>query len=343
MTHKVTLKPGGQSFEAEDTEAILTAAIRNGINLPHSCRSGSCLSCRARVVSGEVGYRHGLPPALTSDEAGAGWALLCQARARTDLTLEAAAMEVPDNIRIRRLPCRVLRMRRLSEDVMALFLKLPGFEPFEFLAGQYVDILLADGRRRSFSMANPPHEADVLELHVRRVEGGDFTSHVFDRMKEKALLRIEGPLGQFYWREGSDRPVIMVAGGTGYAPIKSMLRHVYRSTEERPIRFYWGAKQLEGIYDKSLADRAERQGFGFTPVLADPSPRDAWQGRIGLVHRAVLEDQPDLSGFDVYMAGPPAMIETARRDFAAAGLPPERLFFDSFDYAADSGEEPPAD
>lgn len=341
MTHKITLKPGGQSFEADDKESILTAAIRHGINLPHSCRSGSCLSCRARVISGEIGYRHGPPPGLGSDEVDAGWALLCQARASTDVEVEAAAMEVPDNIRIRRLPCRVHRMELLSEDVMALFLKLPGFEPFEFLAGQYVDILLADGRRRSFSMANPPHEADILELHVRRVEGGEFTSHVFDRMKEKDLLRIEGPLGQFYWRESSDRPVIMVAGGTGYAPIKSMLRHVYRSPREHPIHLYWGARQFAGIYDRTLADRADKEGFAFTPVLSDPAPGDAWQGRTGLVHQAVRKDQPDMSGFDVYMAGPPAMIEAARRDFAAAGLPPEQLFFDSFDYAVDSGDESP--
>jgi len=335
MTHKITLKPGGQSFEVDDKESILTAAIRHGINLPHSCRGGSCLSCRARILSGEIGYRHGLPPALTADEAAAGWALLCQARAISDVSVEAAAMEVPDNIRIRRLPCRVHRMQRLSQDVMALFLKLPGFEPFEFLAGQYVDIVLADGRRRSFSMANPPHEAEILELHIRRVEGGEFTSHVFDRLKEKALLRIEGPLGQFYWREESGRPVIMLAGGTGYAPIKSMLRHIYRDGREHPIHFYWGVRDLAGLYDRALGEREGWQGFAFTPVLSDPTAGDRWQGRTGLVHQAVLEDEADLSAFDVYMAGPPGMIEAARQDFAAAGLAPDRLFFDSFDYAAD--------
>jgi len=340
MTHEITLKPGGQVFEADDQEPILTAALRHGINLPHSCRGGSCLSCRARVVTGEIGYRHGLPPALGADEAAAGWTLLCQARARSDVTVEAAAMEIPGNVRIRRLPCRVQEMRQLGKDVMALFLKLPGFEPFEFLAGQYVDILLADGRRRSFSMANPPHDADALELHVRRVEGGEFTSYVFEKLKEKALLRIEGPLGQFYWREDSVRPAIMVAGGTGYAPVKSMLRHDYRRGEERQIHLYWGARDVAGIYDTEPYEHEDWRGFRFTPVLSEPASGGPWPGRTGLVHRAVLEDRTDLSGFDVYMAGPPVMIEAGRRDFAVAGLPPDRLFFDSFDYAADGPEDP---
>ena len=218
---------------------------------------------------------------------------------------------------------------------MGLRLKLPGFEPFEFLAGQYVDIILADGRRRSFSMANPPHEADVLELHVRRVEGGDFTAHVFERMKERDLLRIEGPLGQFYWREQGERPAIMVAGGTGYAPIRSMLRHVCREGRHPPIHFYWGARDRQGLYDPSVRDWAARDGFGYTPVLSAPAADDGWRGRTGLVHRAVLEDHPDLSGHDVYMAGPPAMITAARQDFINAGLSSGRLFFDSFDFAGD--------
>ncbi len=340
MTHNITLKPSGQNFAASEEESILAAALRHGINLPHSCRGGSCLSCRARVVGGEIRYRDGLPPALTAEEAADGWALLCQARAASDVAVEAAALETPGNIRIRRLPCRVHKMQRLSEDVMALFLKLPGFEPFEFLAGQYADILLADGRRRSFSMANPPHDAQILELHVRRVEGGAFTSHVFGHMKERDLLRIEGPLGQFYWRDESGRPAIMVAGGTGYAPIKSMLRHVYEDRQPHPVHFYWGARDLAGLYDKDVGARHDWSGFAFTPVLSEPAPGDGWRGRTGMVHRAVFEDKPDLSPFDVYMAGPPGMIEAARKDFVAAGLAPDRLFFDSFDYAADGREDP---
>lgn len=343
MTHKVTLKPTGQYFEVGTDESVLAAALKSGLNLPHSCRGGSCLSCRARVVEGQVSYPRGLPPALTEHEARDGWALLCQARAASDLTVEALPREIPGDVRVRRMPCRVHRLERLSEDVMAMYLKLPGFEPFRFLPGQYVDILLADGGRRSFSLANPPHESDLLELHVRRVAGGRFTNHVFEHMKERALLRLEGPLGHFYWREDSSRPVIMVAGGTGYAPIKSMLHHVYRQPRQRDIRFYWGVRGLADLYDRGLEHRKEWGGFRFAAVLSEPAPTDAWAGRRGLVHEAVLEDHPDLSAYDVYVAGPPAMVEAARRDFGAAGLPAERLFFDSFDYAGDDRPAAPVD
>ncbi|MGD2033397.1 MAG: FAD-binding oxidoreductase, partial [Gammaproteobacteria bacterium] len=200
--------------------------------------------------------------------------------------------------------------------------------------------LLADGRRRSFSMANPPRDSNLLELHVRRIPGGRFTRYVFDRLKERALLRIEGPLGHFYWREESSRPVIMVAGGTGYAPIKAMLRHVYADHRYRDIRLYWGVRTLADLYDPGIGDQRDWSGFQFTPVLSDARAEDHWSGRAGLVHRAVLEDHGDLSAFDVYVAGPPAMVEAARVDFRAAGLPAERLFFDSFDYASDSEDSP---
>jgi len=334
MTHKVTLKPSGREFEVGHEESVLSAALRCGLNLPHSCRGGSCLSCRARILKGRITYPRGLPPALTAGEVEQGWALLCQARADTNLTLESAPRELPGNVHVRRLPCRVQRLEHLCPDVMAVFLKLPGFEPFEFLAGQYVDILMADGRRRSFSMANPPHENELLELHIRRVPGGEFTGHVFEKMQERALLRLEGPLGHFYWREDSSRPVIMVAGGTGYAPIKSMLQHVYREPAHRAVHFYWGVRTREDLYDPRV-ENAHWDGFEFTPVLSEPRPEDHWSGRRGLVHETVLQDHPELSPYDVYIAGPPVMVEAARRDFHAAGLPPDRLFFDSFDYATD--------
>lgn len=343
MTHKVKLKPSGEEFQAETRESVLSAALRGGLNLPHSCRGGSCLSCRARILEGRVEYPGGPPAALSEEDLARGWSLLCQARAASDLIIEAMPREIPGNIRIRRLPCRVQRFERLCDDVMALFLKLPGFEPFEFLPGQYVDILLSDGRRRSFSLANPPHDSDLLELHVRRVPGGHFTEFVFERMKERTLLRLEGPLGHFHYREESTRPVIMMAGGTGYAPIKAMLRHVYRESEPRDIQFYWGARTLSDLYDPHVGEKQNWPGFRFTPVLSEPAPGDAWSGRTGLVHRIVLEDHPDLSAFDVYMAGPPAMVEAARRDFRARGLPEERLFFDSFDYALDGENLPGKD
>jgi CDP-4-dehydro-6-deoxyglucose reductase len=289
------------------------------------------------VIRGSVCYPHGTPPALSDADAERGLALLCQARALSDLTLEVRPLDIPDNVRIRRLPCRVERLRRLCHDVTCVHLKLPAFEPFEYMAGQYVDILLPDGRRRSFSIASPPHDSALLELHIRRVPGGAFSVRVADEMVERTLLRIEGPLGQFFLRETSERPILMMAGGTGYAPLKSMIRNAFHTKTDRPIHFYWGVRARRDLYD---ADRlvgwaAARDGFSFTPVLSDPRPEDNWRGRRGLVHRAVLEDLPDLSGMEVYMAGPPPMIEAARRDFLAAGLPAEHLLFDSFEYARD--------
>lgn len=335
MTYKINLQPSEESFTADPGESVLEAALRHGLNLPHSCRGGSCLSCRARILAGKVDYPRGLPAALTEVDASQGFALLCQARAMTDLQVEARPMEVPGNARIRRLPCRVQRLERLSEDVMGMYLKLPGFEPFEYLAGQYVDILLSNGRRRSFSIASPPFDSELLELHVRRVAGGHFTEHVFENMKERALLRLEGPLGQFYLREDEQRPLIMMAGGTGYAPIKAILRQAFKDGFAPPIHFYWGARGSADLYDRQTVEAWTSERFAFVPVLSEPSAQDKWDGRTGFVHRAVLEDFPELSGFDVYAAGPPAMIEATREEFRAAGLPVERLFFDSFDYAAD--------
>ena len=345
MSHRVTLEPSGEHFEAADAETVLDAALRHGLNLPHSCRGGSCLSCRARILGGTVDYPHGRPPALSEEDEAEGYALLCKARARTDLRLATRPVEIPDNIRIRRLPCRVEGIDRLTHDVIALRLRLPGFEPFEFLPGQYVDILLSQGRRRSFSMANPPHEPGVLELHVRHVPGGDFTTRVFERLKVKELLRLEGPLGQFYLREDSPRPLLLVAGGTGFAPIKSILRHVYEAGDAspRPARLYWGVRAARDLYDQALLRRweAEQPGFEFTPVLSEPAPGDAAEWRRGLVHAEVLADRPDLASHDVYVCGPPPLIEAARVAFAARGLPPEQLFFDSFEFAAD-GTSPDA-
>jgi CDP-4-dehydro-6-deoxyglucose reductase len=248
-------------------------------------------------------------------------------------------VEIPENIRIRRLPCRVDSIERLTHDVTRLKLKLPGFEPFEFLPGQYVDILLSKGRRRSFSMANPPHDAGLLELHVRRVPGGDFTRRVFERLKQRELLRLEGPLGQFYLRGESPRPLILVAGGTGYAPLKSILRHLYEIGDDppRPAHLYWGVRAARDLYDPEPVKRwlADQPDFRFTPVLSEPVAGDPPDWRRGLVHEAVLAGHEDLAPYDVYVCGPPPLIEAARRDFAGRGLPAEQLFFDSFEYAAD--------
>lgn len=335
MVHVVRLHPGGERFEVLDDETVLAAGLRAGLHLPHSCRGGSCGACEARVLAGELHYPNGLPPGLTAAEAASGRALLCQARARTDLALEARALAVPEEVRIRRLPCRVEARELLSHDVMRLVVKLPSLEPFVFLAGQYVDFLLEDNRRRSFSMANPPHESERLELHVRRVAGGDFTRRVFDDLGERSLLRLEGPLGGFWLREGLERPIVMVAGGTGFAPIKSMLRRLMYTGAERPVRLYWGVRRPRDLYEAKLVHQwaTEHDWLSFVPVMSEPLPEDEWFGRRGWVHEAVLKDYPSLAEVDVYAAGPPPMIAVIQELFPAQGLPQGRLFFDSFEFA----------
>ena len=336
MVHVVRLHPGGERFEVMDDESVLAAGLRAGLHLPHSCRGGSCGACEAKVLAGELYYPNGLPPGLTAAEADGGRALLCQARAYSDLTLEARALAVPEEVRIRRLPCRVESRELLCHDVMRLVVKLPSLEPFVFLAGQYVDFLLEDGRRRSYSMANPPHEPERLELHVRRVAGGDFTAQVFEQLGERTLLRLEGPLGGFWLREDAERPIIMIGGGTGYAPIKSMLRHLMQLGSKRPVHFYWGVRRPRDLYEGELLARwAEAHDWlTFTPVMSEPLPQDGWQGRRGWVHDAVLEDYPSLAEVDVYAAGPPPMIAVIQELFPARGLPQGRLFFDSFEFAS---------
>lgn len=336
-TRQIRILSSGKIFPVEQGESILDAALRAGLNLPHSCRGGSCMACRARVVDGEVGYPGGRPLGLTLEDEAGGYALLCRAQPLGTVAVEVQEVVSAADIHIRRLPCRVQEMRQLAHDVMALWLKLPSVEPFRHLAGQYVDILLADGRRRSFSIANPPDGRNVLEVHVRRVAGGEFTERVFTVLQPKALLRLEGPLGGFFWREAAGRESVLVAGGTGFAPLKSMLQQAFEAGDERSMHLYWGARARRDLYELALVEAwAESHAqFRFTPVLSEPAAGDHWAGRTGFVHAAMLEDYPSLAGCDVYMSGPPAMIEAGQREFPERGLEAARLFFDSFDYAPD--------
>lgn len=335
MTYRVRIQGSEHAFDVHEGESVIDAALRNGLMLPYSCRSGSCGTCRGRVVAGAVGYPNGYPPALEATEAEAGDALFCQARPESDLVIAVREVREAGDIIPRKLPARVTGIEDLAPDVRRLWLRLPAGTRLAFLAGQYLDILLRGGRRRSFSLANAPHDDERLELHVRHLPGGAFSGHVFEGMREGALLRFEGPLGNFYLRDESPRPMIMVAGGTGFAPIKGIIEHALYIGVTRPVHLYRGARARQDLYLDALPQRwaAAHDHVHYTPVLSEPQGADDWQGATGFVHGQVLADHPDLSGFDVYMSGPPPMIEAAKRDFASAGLDPSRLFYDSFEQA----------
>jgi len=333
MTYKVTIQPSGHEFSAAVGETLLTAALNAGFALPYGCRNGACGACKGRLLNGQVDYGTHQETALSEEDKRKGLALFCCATPRSDLTIEAKEVGAVKDIPIRTLPCRVETMQRLADDVMLLRLKLPSNERLQFLPGQYIDFLLKDGSRRSFSLANTPEDDALLELHVRHVPGGRFTDHVFETMKLKDIMRISGPYGSFFLRE-SDTPAIFVAGGTGFAPIKSVLAHAFHHAVERRFVLYWGAKRLPDLYQPDVPGewQARHANFSFIPVLSEPAAADAWPGRTGLVHQAVLADFDDLSGHEVYACGAPPMIDAARRDFTARGLPADAFFSDSFDF-----------
>ena len=338
MSFKVILSSKDESFTVSRNESILDAALRQGIALPYGCRGGSCGSCRGKLITGDMHYPLGPPLALSAGEQAAGEILLCQAHAESDLLIEMQDLDAISDIVVKTLPCRAISLQKLADDVMRLYLKLPTTEQLSFLAGQYIDIILRDGRRRSFSLANPPHADDYLELHIRKVPGGRFTEFVFSELKEKAIMRLQGPLGAFFLREDSPRPIILIAGGTGFAPIKAILEDAFYKNINRPIHLYWGARRRPDLYQHELPEQwiEKHAHFHYTPVLSDLLEGDHWAGRSGWVHEAVATDYADLSAYDVYMSGPPPMIDAAKETFFRQGLPADQLFYDSFDYALDS-------
>jgi CDP-4-dehydro-6-deoxyglucose reductase len=347
MTFRVTLRPSGHSFEVPGGKTVLTAGLSAGWNMPYSCRAGSCTTCRGRILEGRVEYGKVNDFHLSAEQRAQGYALLCQATPLSDLTVELAELSLhlaKPNI----VPCRVKEIRRLAPDVALLHLRLPYNDNMLYAAGQYVDFLLKDGRRRSYSIATAPDlEGGMMDidLHIRHTPGGAFTDHVFGALKVGEILRFEGPLGTFYLREDSDKPVILLAGGTGFAPIKAMIEFALKRQTTRPMALYWGCRRVRDLYMPDLPRRwAEAApGFRYVPVLSEPAPEDGWTGRTGFVHRAVMEDFPDLSGHQVYAAGSPAMIEAARRDFTAqCGLPESEFFADAFLTEADQAVAAPA-
>ncbi|MFZ9481054.1 MAG: CDP-6-deoxy-delta-3,4-glucoseen reductase [Burkholderiaceae bacterium] len=345
MTHHCALVPSGRAFPVDDGETILQAALRAGVVLPYGCKDGACGSCKSQLMEGRVDYGTYQRKALSDAEKEQGGVLICCATAQTDVVIKARVVAAEGMMTVRKMPCRVQSITRAAPDVAIVKLQLPANDKFEYLAGQYIDILLKDGKRRSYSMASAPQANNVVELHIRHTPGGAFTDAIFgsgtpsaNAVKEKDILRFEGPQGTFFLREDSTKPMIMLASGTGFAPIKAVIEYAASKNSQRPIVLYWGGRRPHDLYHSELAQQWEKSlpNFRYVPVVSDALPEDGWAGRTGFVHRAVMEDFPDLSGHQVYACGAPIVVQSAQQDFVAAcGLASEEFFADAFTTAAD--------
>ncbi|HUD25871.1 MAG TPA: CDP-6-deoxy-delta-3,4-glucoseen reductase [Burkholderiaceae bacterium] len=352
MAFKVSVRPSGRQFTAEATDNILDAALRSGVGLPFGCKDGACGSCKAKVLSGELEQGWHAAPALSHEEHTAGMALLCCAQARSDLEIEVREIPGYGEFPARKMPCRITHLERAATDVVIVTLQLPASERLQYQAGQFLEFALGNGARRSYSIATAPHADEPISIHVRHMPGGVFTDALFGAaakpIKERDILRLEGPLGTFFLRTDSERPIVLLASGTGFAPIKAIAETIFhlrlnhddptQSRRTRTVVLYWGARARRDLYMNELPERwgAEQPNFRYVPVLSDALAEDAWTGRTGFVHQAVMQDLPDLSQYDVYACGAPAMVEAARRDFThLCGLPEDQFMADAFTSKAD--------
>ncbi len=345
---QITVQPSGRSFSADAGEAILPAAIRQGVGMPYGCKDGACGSCKCKKLEGVVVHGVHQSKALSHEEEEAGYILTCCGVAHSDVVIESKQVTDESAFPIRKMPSRVLAMEKKSPDVMVVRLQLPANDTMRFHAGQYVEFILRDGARRSYSMANAPHTmirndgptptGPSIELHIRHMPGGKFTDHVFTAMKEKEILRVEGPYGSFYLREDSDKPMILLASGTGFAPIKALIEHMQFKGIQREATLYWGGRRPSDLYldDWVQAQLATMPNLKYVPVISNALPEDNWTGRTGFVHQAVMQDVPDLSGHQVYACGAPIVVDSAREQYSAlAKLAPEDFYADSFTSEAD--------
>ena len=341
MTFTVTVQPSGRTFSVERDEPVLSAAIRQGVGLPYGCKDGACGSCKCRLLEGRVIHGVHQSKALSAEEEAAGWILTCQGAPQTDLVIEARTVPGAGEFPVRKMPSRVTSIAKPAPDVAILQLQLPANDVLQYHAGQYVEFILRDGARRSYSMANAPHTQTAkpgIELHVRHLPGGKFTDHVFGLMKEKDILRVEGPFGSFFLREDTDKPMILLASGTGFAPIKAIIEHMQFENSQRHALLYWGCRSKADLYlhDWALTAAEQMPNLQYIPVLSEPKIEDTWTGRTGFVHQAVLHDHPNLMNHQVYACGVPIMVESAKHDFVMkAGLPDDEFYADAFTSEAD--------
>lgn len=333
--NKVTIKNSGHAFDVRPSQTVLQAAIDAGLNLPYGCRNGACGSCKAKIISGKVMHTDYQSSAMTDAELVAGNTLLCCAMALEDLTISCREVGGLSGIKPRILPARVAKKEQLAHDVIALHLQLPASERLQFLAGQYIEFILKDGQRRSFSVANAPHDSEFIQVHMRIIPNGVFTNFVANELQEKAIMRLEAPFGSFFLRKDSEKPVIFVATGTGIAPIKGIIEDMLHNNVKRDIALYCGARHVDDLYLHELCEKwaAFTPHLKYTPVLSKPHISDNWQGKTGYVQNAILQDIQDLSGYQVYACGSPNMINDTRTLLIKNGLPEEEFFSDAFTFS----------
>ena len=334
----VTVQPSGRTFDVAPGETVLEAGIRQGITLPYGCKDGACGSCKCRKLTGTVIHGTHQEKALTAIEESEGFVLTCCAVPQSDLVLESRQVTLEGAMPIKKMPARVAHLERKSSDVIVLKLQLPTNDAFAYRAGQYIEFILRDGTRRSYSMATAPHIGSGLEFHIRHMPGGKFTDYAFSMLKDKEILRFEGPFGSFCLHEDSSKPIILLASGTGFAPIKAILEQLRHTGAQRRTTLYWGARRPADLYMQAWI--ADQLGIfpwlHYVPVVSDATAQDHWVGRTGFVHQAVLEDFPDLSGYQVYACGAPIVVDSARKDFSTlASLPPDEFYADAFISEAD--------
>ena len=344
MSFQVSVLPSNRSFTVTEDEPILTAGIRQGVAMPYGCKDGACGSCKCKMLEGKVVHGQHQPKALSEEEEAKGYILTCCAKPQSDIVLESRQVTSADAFPIKRMPSRVISLEKKSHDVMAIKLQLPASDTLQYKAGQYIEFILRDGARRSYSMATAPHiaaESKTLELHIRHMPGGKFTDHVFGEMKEKEIQRIEGPFGSFYLREDSEKPMILLASGTGFAPIKAIIQHMQHQGIKRPVVLYWGGRRPADLYmhDWVLTHVAAMPNLSYVPVVSNALPEDAWAGRTGFVHQAVVADFADLSAHQVYACGAPIVVDSAQADFVnLCQLPADEFYADSFITEADKAK-----
>ncbi|MBB3119403.1 CDP-6-deoxy-delta-3,4-glucoseen reductase [Pseudoduganella violacea] len=337
MTFQITVQPSGHQFPCDEDETVLAAAMRAGVGLPYGCKNGACSSCKGKVLSGAVSHKPHQQRALPPEEEEKGFSLFCCAVPHSDLVLEAREVAGSSDYPIKKMPSRVATLEKVAPDVIVISLQLPANEALKYRAGQYIEFMLRDGKRRSYSMATAPDNGPIT-LHIRHMPGGLFTDQVFTTMKERDILRFEGPLGTFFVREESDKPMVFLASGTGFAPIKAIVEEMQRAKSTRPMRLYWGGRRPQDLYMDALCRQwaSDMPNFTYVPVVSNALPEDGWSGRTGFVHQAVMADLPDMSGHQVYACGAPIVVDSAKRDFVAqCQLPDEEFYADAFTSEAD--------